>query len=65
MWGQYKKSISAWIQRISNKRIQELGRPTVITLHQPPTLESPILQTKKMFLQKLHRVGFPPIGTSS
>ena len=57
-WGQSKKLIAAWIHRISNNIIKKTGHPPLLTLHNPPTIESYNCPNLKKLLQKLHTLGF-------
>ena len=47
MWEKYDKAIAAWLHRINTKRIHVPGRPQLLTLHHPPTLEAYTWPNKK------------------
>ena len=53
-WNEYEKSISAWIHRIRTKRIQAPGRPSLLTLNHPPTLEASTCATEMSCLPKIY-----------
>ena len=65
MWGKYEISIKSWLRRIRNKNIQAPGRPPILMLHHPTTLEASTRPTEKHFLKKFHTFWLPPIGNSS
>ena len=52
-WGQSEKTIAAWLHSISTKRIHALGRPPLLTLHHPPTLEYSARPTKNSCSSKI------------
>ena len=51
-WGQSEKAIAACLHHIGTEKIQAPGRPAFLTLHHPPTLESPTWPTKKSCYSK-------------
>ena len=51
-WGQYEKSIEAWVHHIRNLRIQAPGCPPFLTLHHPTTIEAYTRPTKKSYSSK-------------
>ena len=46
IWDRYEKDTSACIHCIRSKSIQDPGRPPLLTLHQPSTLEASTCMTK-------------------
>ena len=46
-WVQSDKSIASFLYCIINKSIQAPGRPPLLTLHHPPTLEASTCPTRK------------------
>ena len=59
MWDQYEKSIKVWLHLIRNKRIQEPGHITVLTLHHPLTLEASTRPTKQSYKNCTHFYFLP------
>ena len=47
MWVQTDKYIKGWLRSIRKRRIKSPGRPPLLTLHQPPTIESNTHKAKK------------------